>query len=128
MCGGLLIVISVDEDLTVIVRPVAEWRAFFRQRMRWAGKAPAYKDRDINLCGAIVLIANILQLLFPPVLLIKFPVEHALIRSRESHSQTSINPPRLFFTALLLEIIYPFYLLISLLGGIFTTKQQQTSF
>ena len=125
---GLRIAIAEDEDLTAIVRPVPGWRAFFRQRMRWAGKAPAYKDRDINLCGAIVLIANILQLLFPLVLLIKFPVEYALIRSRESHSQPSINPPRLFFTALLLEIIYPFYLLISLFAGIFTTKQQQTSF
>lgn len=132
---GLRIAVSEDEHLTAIVHPVPTWRAFFRQRMRWAGKAPAYHDRDILLCGAIVLIANIIQLLCPPVLLIKFPIEYALIRSREPHTQRSTlktHPsaklPHIFFTAFLLELIYPFYLLISLLGGVFTTKKQQTSF
>ena len=132
---GLRIAVSENEDLTAIVRPIPTWRAFFRQRMRWAGKAPAYQDRDILLCGAIVLTANILQLLCPPIMLVKFPVEYALIRSRVSHAQCTTfdaqsltKLPHLFFTALLLELIYPFYLLISLLGGIFTTKKQQVSF
>lgn len=132
---GLRIAVSENEDLTAIVRPIPTWRAFFRQRMRWAGKAPAYQDRDILLCGAIVLTANILQLLCPPIMLVKFPVEYALIRSRVSHTQRSTfdaqsltKLPHLFFTALLLELIYPFYLLISLLGGVFTTKKQQVSF
>lgn len=132
---GLRIAVSEDEELTAIVRPVPTCRAFFRQRMRWAGKAPAFHDRDILLCGAIVLIANIIQLLCPPVLLIKFPIEYALIRSREPYAQRSTiktqpsaKLPHIFFTAFLLELIYPFYLLISLLGGIFTTHKQQTSF
>ena len=132
---GLRIAVSENEDLTAIVRPIPTWRAFFRQRMRWAGKAPAYQDRDILLCGAIVLTANILQLLCPPIMLVKFPIEYALIRSRVSHAQRSTfdaqsltKLPHLFFTALLLELIYPFYLLISLLGGVFTTKKQQVSF
>lgn len=132
---GLRIAVSENEDLTAIIRPIPTWRAFFRQRMRWAGKAPAYQDRDILLCGAIVLTANILQLLCPPIMLVKFPIEYALIRSRVSHAQRSTfdaqsltKLPHLFFTALLLELIYPFYLLISLLGGVFTTKKQQVSF
>ncbi|MGN0234913.1 MAG: hypothetical protein ACI4BD_01160 [Paludibacteraceae bacterium] len=112
---GLRIAVSEDENLTAVVRPVPTWRAFFRQRMRWAGKAPAYHDRDIILCGAAVLVANILQLLCPPVLLIKFPVEYALIRTRE--------PDTSVWIALLLELVYPFYLLFSLLGGIFTTSR-----
>lgn len=116
---GLRIAVSEDEHLTAIVRPVPTWRAFFRQRMRWAGKAPAYKDRDIILCGAIVLIANILQLLCPPILIFKFPIEYALIRSRE--------PKTTVWTALLLEIVYPFYLLYALIGGMMAVKAQKGS-
>ena len=117
----LHIAASEDEDLTAIVRPVRTWRAFVRQRMRWAGKAPAYQDRDIRLCGAIVLIANILQIFCPLILLIKFPIEYALIRYREPKISVGI--------AFLLELIYPFYLLFSLLGGIFhTLKHPQTTF
>ena len=118
---GLRIAVSEENNLTAIVRPISTWRGFFRQRMRWAGKAPAYHDRDIILCGAIVLMANILQLLCPLVLLIKFPIEYALIRSREPETSIGI--------AFLLELVYPFYLLLSLLGGIFLMqKHRQTTF
>ncbi len=115
---GLRIGVSEDENFTAIVRPVPTCRAFFRQRMRWAGKAPAYHDRDIILCGAIVLIANILQLLCPPLLLVKFPAEYALIRTREPNTSVWI--------ALLLELVYPFYLLFSLFGGIFTSSRSRS--
>ena len=108
---GLKIGVIDEADYTAIVRPQATWRAFWHQRMRWAGKAPHYTDRDIRRCGALVLTANLLQLLCPPVILIKFPIELALIKKREP--QTS------WLVALLLEIVYPFYLLLSLLGGLF---------
>ena len=98
-------------EYTAVVRPVTAWRAFFRQRMRWAGKAPHYTDRDIRRCGAVVAAANILQMLCPPVLLVKFPIEYSLILKRE--------PRTGWYVALLLEIVYPFYMLISLLCGVF---------
>lgn len=102
----------IDEpDFTAIVRPQTTWRAFWHQRMRWAGKAPHYTDRDIRRCGALVAAANILQILCPLIILIKFPIEYRLIKKREP--QTS------WLVALLLEIVYPFYLLISLVGGLF---------
>ena len=105
----------IDEpDYTAIVRPLTSWRAFFRQRMRWAGKAPKYTDKDIRRCGALILTANLLQLLCPPVILIKFPIEYSLIKKREP--QTS------WLVALLLEILYPFYILVSLIGGLFRLK------
>ena len=100
-----------EEDYTAVVRPLTSWKAFFRQRMRWAGKAPHYTDRDIIRCGRLVAFANIAQLLCPPVLLIKFPIEWPLIKKREP--QTS------WLVALLLEIVYPIYLLICLIGGLF---------
>ena len=102
----------IDEPAyTAVVRPLTSWRAFFRQRMRWAGKAPHYTDRDIIRCGAFVTFANMLQLLCPLVILIKFPIEWSLIKKREPQTHWSV--------ALLLEIIYPYYLLISLLCGLF---------
>ena len=100
---------------TAIVRPLTSWRAFFRQRMRWAGKAPHYTDRDIIRYGKWIVTANILQLLCPLILLIKFPIEFSLIKKREP--QTS------WLVALFLEIVYPFYLLASLIGGLFRQKR-----
>ena len=111
---GLRIAVSESEELTAIVRPHTEWRAFWKQRMRWAGKAPKYTDKDILCCGAIVLIANMIQVLCPVVLLVKFPIEYHLIKKRDK----SVD----FGTALLLEVVYPFYMLICLIGGLFRRR------
>jgi hypothetical protein len=108
--GNKLTVID-EPAYTAIVRPQTSWKAFFRQRMRWAGKAPHYTDRDILRCGRWVVAANILQFLCPLIILIKFPIEWSLIKKREP--QTS------WLVALLLEIVYPIYLLICLIGGRF---------
>ena len=107
---GLKIAVSESEELTAIVRPHTSWKAFFRQRMRWAGKAPKYTDKDILRCGAIVLGANLLQLVCPLVLLVKFPIEYRMIKKRE--------PSVSLWTGLLLEILYPFYILLSIVGGL----------
>ena len=102
----------IDEpDYTAIVRPLTSWKAFFRQRMRWAGKAPKYTDRDIIRCGRRVAVANIFQILCPLIILVKFPIEYKLIKAREPHTK--------WYVALLLEFLYPFYLLICLIGGLF---------
>ena len=97
-------------EYTAVVRPQTSWRAFIKQRMRWAGKAPKYSDRDIRRCGALIMVANILQILCPAIILIKFPIEFSLIKKREP--QTS------WLVALILEIVYPFYILICLIGGL----------
>jgi cellulose synthase/poly-beta-1,6-N-acetylglucosamine synthase-like glycosyltransferase len=93
-------------DFMAVGRPLTSWRAFFRQRMRWAGKAPHYTDRDILRCGTFVLAMNLLQLLFPPFILITFPIGYSFIRTR-------------FLDSLLLAILYPYYLFFCLLGGLF---------
>ena len=107
---GLNIAVLDDPRYTAVVRPECSWRAFWRQRMRWAGKAPHYTDPDIIRCGTLVAAANILQVLCPIVLLVKFPVEYHLIRKRD--------PKVSLFTALLLELLYPWYMLVCLLGGL----------
>lgn len=116
---GLRIGASDDEGLTAVVRPIRTWKAFFRQRMRWAGKAPAYQDMDIILCGSIVLIANLLQILCPAVMLVKFPLEYKLIRQRDARIS--------IWTALLLELVYPYYLLFSLVGGVLSTRRRSVA-
>ena len=112
---GYTIGVMDAPDYTAVIRPQTSWRAFFRQRTRWAGKAPHYTDRDIRRCGALVAAVNILQFLCPLIILIKFPVEFSLIRKREP--QTS------WLVALLLEIVYPVYLLASLIGGLFRSRE-----
>lgn len=108
---GMKIAVIDEPDYTAVVRPAPTWRAFLRQRMRWAGKAPKYTDPDIIRCGALIVAVNLLQLLCPLIILIKFPIEWSLIKKREP--QTS------WLVALLLEIVYPIYLLICLIGGLF---------
>ena len=120
---GYQIAVIDEPEYTAVVRPAPTWRAFFRQRMRWAGKAPKYTDKDIIRCGAAVAAANILQLLCPLVILIKFPIEYSLIKKRISPSFRKGSGAGLFFIALLLEILYPFYLLICLVGGLFRSKE-----
>ena len=139
---GYKIAVIDEPDFTAVVHPAPTWRSFFRQRMRWAGKAPKYTDPDILRCGALIVAANLLQLLCPLILLIKFPIEYSLIRQREMTNvncqmsnlqifkssnvkcqMTNKEPRTPWYVALLLELLYPFYILLSLLGGLFRQKK-----
>jgi hypothetical protein len=125
---GYKISVIDTPDYTAIVRPLTSWRAFFRQRMRWAGKAPHYTDKDIRRYGAIVVAANIAQILFFPIILIKFPIEYRLIRAREKtytvhHTPYTKKPRTPWYVALLLEILYPIYMLVAFFGGLVRTNR-----
>lgn len=112
---GYKISVMDEPDYTAIVRPQTTWKAFLRQRMRWAGKAPHYTDHDIRRYGAIIVAANLAQLLFFPIILIKFPIEYGLIKNRE--------PRTPWYVALLLEILYPIYMLVAFFGGLVRTNR-----
>ena len=121
---GYKIGVIDEEEYTAIVRPATNWKAFWRQRMRWAGKAPHYTDKDILDYGKFIVVANVLQLLFFPIIFIKFPYEYGLIKARmNKNHQSQIINHKLFLTALLLEILYPIYLLICLIGGMNNKKE-----
>ena len=121
---GYTVGVIDEEEYTAIVRPATNWRAFWRQRMRWAGKAPHYTDKDILDYGKFIIVANVLQILFFPIIFIKFPYEYGLIKARmNKNHQSQITNHKLFLTALLLEILYPFYLLICLIGGMNNKKE-----
>ena len=112
---GYTVSVIDEPTYTAIVRPLTSWRTFLHQRMRWAGKAPHYTDRDIIRCGRLVVLANILQILCPLVILAKFPIEWSLIKARAPRTK--------WYVALLLEIVYSIYLLICLFGGLFREKE-----
>jgi hypothetical protein len=108
---GLSIIACDEDSMEAIVRPHTSWKAFWCQRMRWAGKAPKYTDKGIIRCGAGIVVINLLQIVCPLIILIKFPIEYRLIKKRDK----SVS----LFTALVLELCYPIYLFISLIGGLF---------
>lgn len=113
---GLKIAVSTNPRMEATVAPLSSWRLLIRQRMRWAGKTPAYRDRDILLCGALIGLTNLLQIVCPLLMLLKFPLEYTLIKRRE--------PDTSLWIALLLEVVYPYYMLVSLLGGIYQYTKQ----
>lgn len=112
---GLAIEVADAPAYEATVHPLTSWRALLRQRMRWAGKAPHYTDRDIRRYGARIVLLNVLQLLCPLFLLLKFPYEYRLIKKRDPKVSLS--------DALLLEILYPIYMLIVLLGGLVSQRR-----
>lgn len=105
--------IEASEKPSATVQPCHNIQSLLRQRMRWAGKAPHYSDRDIRLAGAAVITSNILALLCPIWLLAKWILDTRLIATR-----TKLTAKDRLIT-LLLTIIYPLYMLICLVGGLF---------
>ncbi len=107
-CTGRKIAVSEAENMTATVTAQPTLRALLRQRMRWAGKAQHYTDADIRRAGALVTAALVLQLLNPLFVLIWLPLEYNLIRDKGFASLDIV----------LLALIYPYYALIALIGGL----------
>lgn len=120
---GRTITCSRDPRLVAEVRPVAGWRSFFRQRMRWAGKAPAYRDRDIVLSGVLVTLVCVLQLLCPAILLLTWPLTYYLVHRHRTRMRDVCVGKKLLVRTFLLAFLYPYYALISLIGGLFRRKK-----
>ncbi|MBQ7530417.1 MAG: glycosyltransferase [Paludibacteraceae bacterium] len=96
------------EKMTAVITAQPTLPDLLRQRMRWAGKAPHYTDSDIRRFGAMVTIAIVLQLFCPPLVLLYLPWEYGLIRGK------GFAP----LEVLLLALVYPYYALIALIGGL----------
>ena len=110
---GRRIAVTDADNMTATVTARPTLRDLLRQRMRWAGKAPHYTDPDIRRAGALVTVAIVLQLLCPPLVLIYLPWECSLIRGQR------FAP----LEVLLLALVYPYYALIALIGGLLHPKR-----
>ncbi len=103
------------------IQPEPTWKGFFRQRMRWAGKAPKYRDKDILLCGALTFLANLLVFLCPLLVLIKYPFDLHFIRKAKQYNLTTPSSPLyggIEGGSFLLSLFYPYYMFICLIGGL----------
>ncbi len=116
---GLRIKALYQPEYIATIQPQYTWKAFFHQRMRWAGKAPKYTDFDILLCGALTMLANLLVMFCPLFVCIKYPLDVYILHHAKHYNLT---PHNLSFStalwALLLAIVYPWYMLICLIGGL----------
>ena len=110
---GRKIACSDAEQMTAVITAQPTLRALLRQRARWAGKAPQYTDRDIRLFGTLVTLAIVLQFICPPLVLLYLPWECSLIRGK------GFAP----LEVLLLALVYPYYALIALIGGLLHPKR-----
>lgn len=99
----------------------AHWRAFLRQRRRWAGKAPHYRDRDILQMGAWTAVSNLLTLLCPLWLIGKWLVDTKLIRKARFAlpEEQTVS----YADTLLLTLLYPWYMFYCLLSGLRHKKE-----
>lgn len=102
------IAVCASDEMTATVTACPSLRALLHQRMRWAGKAPHYTDPDIRRAGTLVALAMLLQALCPILVLLYLPFEYRLISHR------GFSP----WEVLLLALVYPYYALISILGGL----------
>lgn len=110
---GRKIACSDAEQMTAVISAQPTLRALLRQRARWAGKAPQYTDRDIRQFGTLVTLAFVLQFICPLLVLLYLPWEYSLIRGNH------FAP----LEVLLLALIYPYYALIALIGGLLHPKR-----
>ena len=103
--------------MCMTIPPIAGLRQLMRQRMRWAGKAPHYKDKDIRSAGAVVVLLNLFSIIFPPLWLIKLLIEASIMSYGRQH-YAFLMPKRSALLVILLSLLYPWYMLISLIGGL----------
>ncbi len=116
-------------DAIVYTRPASSIKTFFHQRIRWTSKNKAYRDFDIICTAIFVTLANVTIIaslifslwsysflkLFAIIFLIKSITDLTiLIPVSRFFRQTS-----LIWFFLPLQIIYPLYILLTFIFGIF---------
>ena len=108
---GLKIDFLKSQSAILTINPAPSLSSLFRQRTRWAGKANHYTDRPTFVAGAIVVFANLAVIVFPPMVLIKWLIDLNLLLTSK-YFFTYKNPVT---KSLLLSVVYPFYILTTLI-------------
>lgn len=102
-------------------------KAFLRQRGRWTSKAGKYTDADTILVALLILLINICLLVLPimaifsawiaPIWLAVFGGKWLLDGIFLSSIRNFFGLRHLFVYSLALSVVYPFYVLASIIGG-----------
>ena len=97
--------------------------ALLKQRARWAGKAPAYQDRDILIAGGWTVLSNLFVYLLPGWAVIKWVMDMLLV---ERHHKLYAYPEKCGLKAwlwgALLTLMYPLWMLLCLIVGVCRKK------
>ena len=97
--------------------------ALLKQRARWAGKAPAYQDRDILIAGGWTVLSNLFVYLLPGWAVIKWVADMLLV---ERHHKLYAYPEKCGLKAwlwgALLTLVYPLWMLLCLIVGVCRKK------
>ena len=97
--------------------------ALLKQRARWAGKAPAYQDRDILIAGGWTVLSNLFVYLLPGWAVIKWVADMLLV---ERHHKLYAYPEKCGLKAWLwgavLTLVYPLWMLLCLIVGVCRKK------
>ncbi len=126
--GPSAVTFVTNPSAMVSTHPSDSLSEFIQQRFRWVSKAPGYRDAAVMVTALIVLFYNFILLISPlaalahPALLILLPLlwlmkclgDYPLMR-KASHYAGCRPLMRLF---LLMELIYPFYVVWMSLGGL----------
>ncbi len=110
---------------TVTVREPAGLRALLRQRRRWAGKTPRYRDGDTLATALLVLLANLvplaaLILTFRDPALWPLPVTLLLVKTLPElglliSALTFFGRKKILLYVPFLQLLYPLYVVIVLM-------------
>ncbi len=104
-------------QICMTIDPEPTLGKLMHQRMRWAGKAPHYTDKDIRLAGITVVLLNIFSVLLPVMWFVKLLIEVSILNYGRKYFPF-LMPKRNPLLVLLLSLVYPWYMLASLIGGL----------
>jgi glycosyltransferase involved in cell wall biosynthesis len=130
LCGSGSVAFLKDRAAIVTTAAQPDLRSFFRQRMRWTSKSPGYRDFGIILTAVSVLLINLglltgfvfgllsgswqpFLMLLISKLIIDFPMLIAV--------SSFMHQKRLLLYYLPVQILMPFYVVFTALGGLLST-------
>ena len=116
-------IVAGPAQLTATCFAPSSIRALLKQRARWAGKAPAYQDRDILIAGGWTVLSNLFVYLLPGWAVIKWVADMLLV---ERHHKLYVYPEKCGLKAwlwgALLTLVYPLWMLLCLIVGVCRKK------
>lgn len=116
-------IVAGSAQLTATCFAPSSIGALLKQRARWAGKAPAYQDRDILIAGGWTVLSNLFVYLLPGWAVIKWVADMLLV---ERHHKLYAYPEKCGLKAwlwgALLTLVYPLWMLLCLIVGVCRKK------
>ena len=116
---GLVVKFLKAQEATLSISPAPSLKQLIRQHARWAGKAGNYADLATQLVAVVMLLGNIAVILCYPLVLIKWIIDATLLNT----SHVFFNYRGVFWKSFLLSLVYPFYILVTLVAIPFNRKK-----